>query len=596
MRITASWIGFSCAFASTFAIAQETTRVSVTTEGYQADNSVSEAVLSADGRYVAFTSASYSLVAGDTNRTEDVFVHDRLTHETTRVSLGPNLVQGDMSSTSPALSADGRYVAFVSRARNLVAGDTNDLEDVFVRDRLTHVTERISVSSDGLQAMSPNNVGSSRPVLSLDGRFVAFESFASNLVPNDLNIATDIFLHDRQTGVTERVSVNAVGLQLNGSSFRPAMSADGRYVTFETAARGVVVGDTGNHPDVFVRDRVAATTELVSVNSAGVQGDRDSQYGSISADGRFVSFSSVATNLDPNDQNVVDDVFVRDRIAQTTTRISTTWTHGSGNSVSFGTALSHDGRFIAFESVATNLLPGETDNTYRIFLHDRVLGVNVRLDVGSSGAGGVGVLDPSSANPFCSLSFDGRFAAFASRATDLVEGDTNNVSDAFVREHPFCSEGTVGAAHGFLSPVLHANGAIGVVRTSVGLPLAITLDSAVNGPAAPKYALWVWAQPPSSAHDLRRGGAYVGCTVNPTPLHSPASPQPILCIHGTGVPSAVCGSVASPSAPARGPWTIHRNTGFAVPTVLTMQGILEDSGAANPTGFSVTNAIVVRVE
>ena len=206
-------------------------------------------------------------------------------------------------SGRPAISADGRFVAFSSDASNLVAGDTNGRGDIFVRDRLTGTTERLSLASDGTQA---NRLTS----ISADGRFVTFSSSASNLVAGDTNRQADVFVHDRLTSTTERVSVASDGTQANGDSSFPSISADGRFVTFVSRASTLVAGDTNSRDDVFVHDRQTGTTERVSVASDGTQGNRNSRFSSISADGRFVKFDSAASNLVAGDTNFTYDIFV----------------------------------------------------------------------------------------------------------------------------------------------------------------------------------------------------------------------------------------------------------------------------------------------
>src|SRR5437867_4406185 len=226
--------------------AQTTVRVSVASDGTEGNDVSLGSALSADGRFVAFDSAATDLVAGDTNGVSDVFVHDRQTGTTERVSVASDGAQGNGSSGlvtfafPPALSADGRFVAFVSFATNLVAGDTNGATDVFVHDRQAGTTERVSVASGGSQS-NGSNVGSA---LSADGRFVAFQSAATNLVADDTNGATDVFVHDRQTGTTERMSVASDGSQGNGFNAGPALSADGRFVAFHSTATNLVAGDT----------------------------------------------------------------------------------------------------------------------------------------------------------------------------------------------------------------------------------------------------------------------------------------------------------------------------------------------------------------
>ena len=207
--------------------------------------------------------------------------------DTMRVSLASDGTQGNGGSGYPSISTDGRYVAFYSGASNLVSGDTNNKGDVFVHDQQSGQTERVSVASDGTQGIGD----SLDPSISADGRYVAFSSWANNLVSGDTNIKPDVFVYDRQSEQTTRVSVTSDGTQGNGYSERPSISADGRYVAFDSIASNLVSGDTG-HEDVFVHDLQSGQTERVSVASDGTQGNDDSWYPSISADGRYVAFYS----------------------------------------------------------------------------------------------------------------------------------------------------------------------------------------------------------------------------------------------------------------------------------------------------------------
>jgi Tol biopolymer transport system component len=228
---------------------------------------------------------------------------------TERVSLGPGGAQGNGDSAFPAISPGGRFVAFQSEANDLVAGDTNGSRDVFVRDRQMGTTRRVSVGQGGVQG----DYSSYGPAISADGRFVAFRSSASNLVPSDTNGSPDVFVRDRRTRTTRRVSVGQGGVQGDSSSQSPALSTHGRFVAFASEATNLVPGDTNESGDVFVRDRRTRKTERVSVGRNGAQTNSNSFSPSISADGRFVAFSSDATNLVPGDTNRATDVFVRRR-------------------------------------------------------------------------------------------------------------------------------------------------------------------------------------------------------------------------------------------------------------------------------------------
>jgi Tol biopolymer transport system component len=404
-----------------------TKRVSVGPNGRQSNDISWGPVLSADGRFAAFASKATNLVPGDTNNETDVFVRDRRTGKTERASVGPNGIQGNsppwsFSPGSSALSADGRFVAFGSDATNLVPGDTNGEADVFVHDRRTRKTERVSVGPGGGQG----NDWSSSPTLSADGRFVAFYAEATNLVPGDTNNQWDVFVRDRRTGKTERVSLGPSGVQSNGSNYAPVLSADGRFVAFYSDASNLVPGDTNGEADVFVHDRRTGKTERVSVGPGGGQGNGESFSPSLSADGRFVAFQSYATNLVPGDTNNTSDVFVRDRGTGTTERVSVGPGGVQADGTSFDTELSADGRFVAFASDASNLVSDDTNGMNDVFVHDRQTRKTERVSVGQrSVQGNRGSIDPA-------LSADGRVAAFYSSADNLVQGDTNSEADVFV--------------------------------------------------------------------------------------------------------------------------------------------------------------------
>ena len=349
-----------------------TERVSIASDGAQGISESGIGGISGDGRFVVFWSRAANLVAGDTNGSVDVFVRDRQAGTTTRVSVATGGAQGLGNSYSPSISADGRYVVFQSLASDLVAGASNGTWDVFLHDRQNGTTERISLDSGGAQANGPSTV----PIISGDGRSVAFWSLATNLVTGDTNHSVDAFVRDLASGTTERVSVATGGAQGSGPQNGPdavAISFDGRFVAFSSFANDLVPGDTNGFDDVFVHDRAGNTTERVSVDSSGMQGDSNSEYPSISADGRYVSFTSLSTNLVPGDTTGYADVFVRDRASGTTERVSINSSRVAGNGTSFSTygSLSADGRFVAFSSGATNLVSGDSNADSDSFVHDR---------------------------------------------------------------------------------------------------------------------------------------------------------------------------------------------------------------------------------
>jgi Tol biopolymer transport system component len=403
---------------------QSTTRVSVDSNGVEGNNESHVATPSGDGRFIAFSSRATNLVAGDTNANLDVFVRDRLSGTTERVSVSTGGVQGSGASYLPSISPDGRFVAFASGAPNLVAGDTNGQGDIFVRDRLSGTTELVSVASGGAQA----NNSCSNPSISADGRFVAFESDASNLVANDTNGWTDVFVRDRLNGTTERVSVSSGGLQGDNFSKSASVSANGRFVAFESASSTFVAGDSpGGSYDIFVRDLQLGTTERVSVGLAGAEALGDSHLPRISADGRYVCFASEAANIVTGDTNLCADIFVYDRGSGTTERVSVDSGGIQGGQQSFYPSISADGRFVAFGSGSV-LAPGDTNLYADIYVRDRLLGTTEIASVSTSGG------QNNVNNWISAISADGRCVGFESLGTTLVAGDTNGVSDVFVRE------------------------------------------------------------------------------------------------------------------------------------------------------------------
>ncbi|MEO6202368.1 MAG: hypothetical protein ABIU05_12040, partial [Nitrospirales bacterium] len=285
--------------------AQTTERVSLDLDGGVPDNASYLPVLSADGLYVAFSSSASNLVVGDGNETTDIFVYDRQAKTTTRVSVDLGGGDPDGHSSSPAISADGRFVAFSSLATDLVPGDSNEKSDIFVYDRQAGTTTRVSVN---LQSGDPDEV-SYRPALSADGRFVAFESDATNLVTGDGNGTRDIFVYDRERETTTRLSGDRQGGDANEGSYNPILSADGRYVAFESLAGNLVAGDANGTLDIFVYDRQTGNTSRVSVALQGGDPDRASYQSSLSADGRYVAFASSASNLVAGDGNETGDIF-----------------------------------------------------------------------------------------------------------------------------------------------------------------------------------------------------------------------------------------------------------------------------------------------
>ncbi len=470
-----SMVGLSAAFPG------ETIAVTVGLPGYGPYGPSSLPSISADGRYIAFESDAPDLVFGDTNGTYDIFVSDRVAGTTIRASVSTSGTEADGQSRNCKLSGDGRYVTFESDASNLVSGDTNGTTDIFRRDLLTGTTVRVNVSHAGKQVGSCYS-----PDISRTGRFIIFQSQASDIVLGDKNGFTDIFLRDMDTGTVALVSVSSLGAQSNGSSSNATLSEDGRYIAFTSAATNFSTV-MYNGPNLYYRDMALGTTSLISVSSAGVPANLESRSARISSTGRFVVFESRANNLVDQDTNNLTDVFLRDMSTQVTLRVSTGSDEAQSNGASSLGSISRDGRFVSFSSSATNLVQDDK-NGYRdafvkdlqsgkvaiqsqspsgqannapsngvvisddagvvafstsgwrlvvgdlnafedLYTRDRSTGMINRTSLGVIPGQGDGVISDSPA-----ISSDGRYVAFMSYSTNLVEGDHNLNSDIFVRD------------------------------------------------------------------------------------------------------------------------------------------------------------------
>jgi Tol biopolymer transport system component len=394
--------------------------VSVSSQGTRGDGSAGQARMSADGRYVVFASGSTNLVPGDEGHDGDIFLRDRRMGRTTRITLSRDGAETDGHSSYPTITPDGRYIAYLSDASNLVPGDTNGQDDVFVLDRRTGRTSRVSVSTAGAQADFRSVL---RPAITPDGRYVAFLSWATDLVAGDTNDAIDVFVRDRRTRTTTRESVSPTGAQADGhSGWEPALSADGRFLAFSSDATNLVPGDTNGTDDVFVRDRRTGRTSRISVSTAGAQARSYSFQTTMTADGRYVAFTSNAPNLAAGDTNRVNDVFVRDRWAGTTTRVSLSSAAGQGNGHSADPVFGAAGRYLVFASAATDLVPGADRNgAYDVFLRDLRTGLTRRISVGANDESYDAV-----------VSANGRQVLFTSQATNLVPGEPRPGDDVYL--------------------------------------------------------------------------------------------------------------------------------------------------------------------
>lgn len=405
-----------------------TFRASVTFDGKQANNLSKEVCVSQSGRLLGFSAWASNMVLGDDNGFPDAFVRDVATGRIMLVSVATDGTQGNAGGgTVESISSNDRYATFSTVASNLVPGDTNGVADVFLRDLLLGTTERVSLGNGGVQA----NDGSALSRVSGDGRFVAFYSLATNLVEGDTNGREDVFVYDRWTETTRRVSVSSTGEQGNRASWAPDMTPDGRFVCFSSYADNLVPGDTNRTQDVFVHDTWTGITERVSVASDGTQGNNSSGGTKlfITPDGRFVMFSSFASNLVFGDTNRTSDTFVHDRWTRTTVRVSVRSDGGQGNHGGGIGELTDDGRYAVFGSASTNLTDDEDSNGTLgdVFMHDLWTRTTWRISESSSGVQGNG----ASGTP--SISSNGLLVAFHSDATNLVANDTNGYKDIFVR-------------------------------------------------------------------------------------------------------------------------------------------------------------------
>lgn len=329
-------------------------------------------LVSRDGSCVVFQSYASDLVAGDTNNVGDVFVRDLAAGSTTRVSVGPGGVEPDATSTPKAVSANCRYIAFTSSATDLIAGVTIQGMQLYVRDRQTGTTTLESVGYDGNPGDGPTTFAS----ISGDGRWLAFATAATNMVPNDRNGAFDVFLRDRQAGTTVPVSLTPGGALGNGLSVSPFVSDDGSVVAFASRASNLVAGDTNGVADGFVRDLKAGTISRFTLAAGGGQANGDTlDVLGMTPDGRYLLTGGIAANLVKGDTNAQVDAFLYDRATRKTTRASVGpgGAQGNGPLDLDGGGLSADGHTVAFDSAAGNLVKGDSNAAEDVFV--RVLPV-----------------------------------------------------------------------------------------------------------------------------------------------------------------------------------------------------------------------------
>jgi Tol biopolymer transport system component len=380
-----------------------TMRLSTDASGNQVDGYSTMPVLSADGGFTVFTSDAAGLVPGDANGNWDIFLKNTQTGAISRLS-------GDEGGYGASISADGRYIAFLGGSQ------------IYVNDALTSTMTLASADMYGVEA----NSFTDGPAISSDGRYVAFHSLATNMAPEDTNGTMDVFVKDTRTGSVQIASADMYGNPGNSFSDLASVSGDGRYVAFQSIANNLVPGDTNGKWDVFVKDTLTGDIRIVSADADGNPGDDNSTGASISANGRYVAYESAASNLVPDDSNGVSDIFVKDVLNGDILLVSSDSTGNLVNGDSGAPAISADGRYVAFSSEADNLVTGDDNVYWDIFVKDTLMGAVTLVSTDPSGNEGDG--DSFSA----AISADGRFAAFESMAANVVPDDTNDMVDTFL--------------------------------------------------------------------------------------------------------------------------------------------------------------------
>ncbi len=387
------------------------------------------AALSQDGRWLVFSSAASDLVVGDVNGYMDVFRADLQTRQIELASMDSLDVKanGDSGKLSPpTVSGDGLFVAFSSTATNLSTLTQTAAADVYIRDTVLRQTRQESRNRSGI----PGNGNSLFPSLSSDSDYLAFQSRATNLVDIDRTVTEDIFLMNRASGEIERVSTALSGLPTDGPSRAPAVSKTGRYVAFESDAANLTLNDTNGVTDIFVRDRIAGSVTRVSLRTNGDQANAQSFSPRISDDGTIVSFASRASNLVGDDSNRVADIFVHDRQTGTTMRVNLPRFDKEANGDSRAPSMSGDGTLLAFVSQATNFTPEVYNGLTNIYVVNRISGalemVNRNVDRGAA----------NGLSEAPCISGDGGFIAFESSANNLIRSVARSSTNVYVFPNP----------------------------------------------------------------------------------------------------------------------------------------------------------------
>ncbi|MBI1852749.1 MAG: PD40 domain-containing protein [Planctomycetes bacterium] len=620
-----------------------TTLESVSSASVQGDASSEVTAISPDGRWITFQGTASNLVPGDIPQTSDLFLRDRVAGTTIRLSeggAGPH--NGGAVGGNASFSSDGRWLAFESFGY------------LFVRELSSGATEFVSVAFDGTPARA------SLPSISSEGRWIAFTSIASNLVTDDTNFVFDVFVHDRDpdgNGIFDemprlstnvRVSTDAQGMQSQSNSGAPTISDDGRWVCFYSDSGSLIANDTNRSRDVFVRDRDADGNGIfddaggialvrVSVTDSGGESAGSSIFASATStprmmthNGRFILFSSVAANLVAGDTNESADVFVHDRdrdgngifdepggIRNTRESVSSSGVQSSRSVIAGG--ISEDGRLVTFSSDSDDLVPGDQDAIFDVFLRStpgRVLPLvsGVAPSIGSEHGGDrVEIRGTNLSTYGTHVDFGGVAAAIVessatllvvrtpagSGVVDVHVGDrfrTITITGGFtyVGDDLYARYGNVNAGLGLREAVLRVNSATGspltrVLELGVGAPIAVTLASPSSRTTS-RFAIYAWPGSPD-ASTLSPQPAGVGTMVFPTPLDTGAAIRPVWI--GNDLDPRL-GTSSGSFGPAP---TLLGNLphGRSRPTTVTLQGFVQDNGSISSRRVSVTNAVVISI-
>ena len=519
-------------------------------------NRIAQLSLSGDGRYVVFLDPETDVLPGESNpnRLWNVFLFDRTTQTTSLVShaTASPLTSGSASSYSPAISANGSRIVFSSEATDLVPGarDLNDGLDLFSYQVATGATDLVTRRASSLPSLAPEGASTARAV-SADGRWVVYESDAAHLIAGqaDTNGRKDVFLYDRTTRQTVLVSHSAASAVTagNGASLQPSLSADGRYVSFLSSADDLAAGATpqAGYYNVYVYDRTTGATRFVARTiGAGVSDETQIGEQRISADGNWVAFTSTADDLVPGQHpgTFSFNVFLWSRETGSRTLVSRSSLHTDpwpGHGKSTSPRLSADGRYVAFQSAADDLVPGQTvepspfDPFTNIFLYDRVTGGTVLVSHGrASATAGAAV------SSFPSISADGRLVAFASREGNLAPDVDGGDQSTYLYDRTLGTNRWIaGSARGDV-PRISADG--GTVAFISDLPLLPgvepdTLQLYLYSVAAKTLTLATRSRLPgrtgsdgdlSSAYDVSADGRYVAFSTDAHDLVPGEIPPP----------------------------------------------------------------------